>query len=107
MSRRYPEGNSPRLAVVAIPFLSRVRRVGPSIGAMGFQRGDEVVATVDLGGFWQGKIPAGTPGVVEGIEETDHSAVVFTVRFTIVQDDLLVPHHVTVTDLVAAQVAHA
>jgi hypothetical protein len=73
---------------------------------MGFQRGDEVFAAVDLGSFWQGEIPAGTSGVVQEIDEADPVEVVFTVRFTVVQDHLLVPHHVTVKALAAAQVIH-
>jgi len=74
---------------------------------MGFQRGDGVVASVDLGGFWQGKIPAGTPGVVDDVDEADRSAVVFTVTFTIEQDDLLLPHRITVTGVGADEVAPA
>ncbi|WP_328997726.1 hypothetical protein OHA18_25065 [Kribbella sp. NBC_00709] len=61
---------------------------------MSFQPGDDVAAATDLGGFWQGKIPAGTPGVIDDVEETD---TVFTVTFTIVQEDLLTPHRTTVT----------
>ena len=64
-----------------------------------FQRGDEVAASTDLGGFWQGKIPAGAPGVIDEIDETDSSTPVFTVTFTIEDDDLLTPHHTTVTGL--------
>jgi hypothetical protein len=74
---------------------------------MGFQRGDEVVASVDLGGFWQGKIPAGTPGVVDDIDEADPSAVVLTVTFKIEQDDLLIPHHTTATGVSTDEVAPA
>lgn len=66
---------------------------------MSFQRSDDVVASTELGGFWQGKIPAGTPGVIDEVDETDSSAPVFTVTFTIVQDDLLTPHQTTVTGL--------
>ncbi|MFI6832474.1 hypothetical protein ACIBG5_35555 [Kribbella sp. NPDC050241] len=65
---------------------------------MSFKRGDEVAAATDLGGFWQGKIPAGTRGVIDEIDETDASPV-FTVTFTIEQDDLLTPHQTTVTGL--------
>jgi hypothetical protein len=65
---------------------------------MGFQRGDEVAAAADLGGFWQGKIPAGTRGVIDEIDESDASPV-FTVTFTIEQEDLLTPHRTTVTGL--------
>jgi len=73
----------------------------------GFRRGDGVVASVDLGGFRQGKIPAGTPGVVDDVDEADPSAVVFTVTFTIEQDDLLLPHRITVTGVGADEVAPA
>jgi len=66
---------------------------------MSFQRGDEVAAATDLGGFWQGRILAGTPGVIDEVDETDSSAPVFTVTFTIEQDDLLTPHQTTVTGL--------
>jgi len=65
---------------------------------MSFQRGDEIAAATDLGGFWQGKIPAGTPGVVDEVDDSD-SAPVFTVTFTIEHDDLLTPHRTTVTGL--------
>ena len=68
-------------------------------GEMSLQRGDEVAAATDLGGFWQGKIPAGTPGVVDEIDEADPSTPVFAVTFTIEQDDLLTPHRTTVTGL--------
>jgi hypothetical protein len=71
---------------------------------MGFQRGDEVAAATDLGGFWQGKIPAGTPGVIDEIDETDGSPV-YTVTFTIEQEDLLTPHQTTVTGLTAAELS--
>ncbi|MGY4769793.1 hypothetical protein ACXC9Q_22975 (plasmid) [Kribbella sp. CWNU-51] len=72
---------------------------------MSFQRGDEVAAATDLGGFWQGKIPAGTPGVVDEIDETDASTPAFTVTFTIEQDDLLTPHQTTVTGLTITELS--
>lgn len=74
---------------------------------MSFRCGDEVVASVDLGGFWQGKIPAGTPGVVDEVDEADQSAKVFTVTFTIEQEDLLMPHRTTVTGVSADEIAPA
>jgi hypothetical protein len=64
-----------------------------------FRSGDEVAAATDLGGFWRGKVPAGTPGVIDDIDEMDSSTPVFTVTFTIEQDDLLTPHQTTVTGL--------
>ena len=70
---------------------------------MSFRCGDEVAAATDLGGFWQGKVATGTPGVIDEIEETDGSVPVFTVTFTIEQDDLLTPHHTTVTGLNIAE----
>ena len=72
---------------------------------MSFQRGDEVAAVTDLGGFWQGKIPAGTPGVVDEIDETDPSTPILTVTFTIEQDDLLTPHQTTVTGLTITELS--
>jgi len=65
---------------------------------VGFRRGDEVAAATELGGFWQGKIPVGTPGVIDEVDDSD-AGPVFTVTFTIVQDDLLTPHRTTVTGL--------
>ncbi|TDW22288.1 hypothetical protein [Kribbella kalugense] len=56
------------------------------------------MAAIELGGFWQGKIPVGTPGVIDEVDDSD-AGPVFTVTFTIVQDDLLTPHRTTVTGL--------
>lgn len=67
-------------------------------GSVGLRRGDEVAAATELGGFWQGKIPVGTPGVIDEVGDSD-AGPVFTVTFTIVQDDLLTPHRTTVTGL--------
>lgn len=71
---------------------------------MNFERGDEVAAAIDLGGFWQGKIPAGTPGVIDEVDDSDSSPV-FTVTFTIEQDDLLTPHQTTVTGLTITELS--
>ncbi|MFG1621967.1 hypothetical protein [Kribbella sp. NPDC049227] len=68
-------------------------------GDPGFQPGDEVAAAGELGGFWRGKIPVGTPGVIDEIDEAESSTPVFTVTFTIEQDDLLIPHQTTVSGL--------
>jgi hypothetical protein len=73
---------------------------------MGFQRGDEVAAATDLGGFWKGQIPAGTPGVVDNVESRESAAPLYTVTFVIEHDDLLVPHHATVTQLSDGQLTH-
>jgi hypothetical protein len=74
---------------------------------MSFERGDEVAAATDLGGFWKGQIPAGTPGVVDNVESGDSSAPLYTVTFMIEHDDFLVPHHTTVTQLSDSQLIHA
>jgi hypothetical protein len=64
-----------------------------------FQRGDEVAALVDLGGLLKGKVPAGTPGVVDETEVSASAEVLYTVTFTIDHEDLLMPHRATLTQL--------
>jgi hypothetical protein len=68
-----------------------------------FQRGDEVAALVDLGGLLRGKVPAGTPGVVDETEISASAEVLYTVTFTIDQEDLLMPHRATLTQLTRDQ----
>jgi hypothetical protein len=73
-------------------------------GYVGLRRGDEVAAATELGGFWKGKIPVGTPGVIDEVDDSD-AGPVFTVTFTIVQDDLLTPHQTTATGLGEAEIS--
>jgi hypothetical protein len=66
---------------------------------MSFRRGDRVAAAGDLGGFLKGKVPAGTVGVVDEVEPGGSGEAHYTVTFTIEQDDLLMPHSTTLTQL--------
>ena len=74
---------------------------------MSFRRGDRVAAAGDLGGFLKGKVPAGTVGVVDEVESDGVGEALYTVTFTIEQDDLLLPHRITVTGVGADEVAPA
>jgi hypothetical protein len=70
---------------------------------MSFQPDDSVVASTDLGGLLRGKVPAGTPGVVSAVDDTGSQAALYTVTFTIVDDDLLMPHQTTLGQLTEDQ----
>lgn len=61
---------------------------------MGFQVGDEVAASVELGGLLKGRVPEGTPGVVVEVVGSSYS-----VTFTIERDDLLVAHQTTLNEV--------
>ncbi len=66
---------------------------------MSFRPGDRVAAAGDLGGFLKGKVPAGTVGVVDEVGSDGVGEALYTVTFTIEQDDLLMPHSTTLTQL--------
>lgn len=69
---------------------------------MNFDRGDEVATAIDLGGFWQGKIPAGTPGVIDEVDDPDSSPV-FTV--TSLSSRTTCSPHQTVTGLTITELS--